>query len=55
MTTFTLLAYRDDNKEIILRTQSGRHTFNMPKDEDSIRKIKQAISFKQNEMACLIL
>ena len=51
MTTFTLLAYRDDNKEIILRTQSGRHTFNMPKDEDSIRKIKQAISFKQNVKA----
>ena len=51
MNQFTLLAYRDDNKEIILRTNSGKTTFNVPKDPDSIRKIKQAISFKQNVKA----
>jgi len=47
-TDYTLVAYRDDNKEIILRTNSGKTTFNVPKDPDSLRKIKQAISFKQN-------
>ena len=51
MTTFTLLAYRNEDKAIVLRTLSGSHTFNMPKDEDSIRKIKQAISFRQNVKA----
>ena len=45
---YTLLAFRGDNKEIILQTKSGKTTFNVPKDPDSLRKIKQAISFKQN-------
>ena len=47
-TNYILLAYRGDNKEIILQTKSGKTTFNVPKDPDSLRKIKQAISFKQN-------
>ena len=47
-TNYTLLAFRGDNKEIILQTKSGKTTFNVPKDPDSLRKIKQAISFKQN-------
>ncbi len=51
MNQFILVAYRDDNKEIILRTKSGKTTFNVPKDPDSLRKIKQAISFKQNVKA----
>ena len=51
MNSFILVAYRDDNKEIILRTKSGKTTFNVPKDPDSLRKIKQAISFKQNVKA----
>ena len=45
---YILLAFRGDNKEIILQTKSGKTTFNVPKDPDSLRKIKQAISFKQN-------
>lgn len=47
-TNYILLAFRGDNKEIILQTKSGKTTFNVPKDPDSLRKIKQAISFKQN-------
>lgn len=51
---YTLRAYRDDNKEIILTTNSGKTTFNVPTDPDSLRKIKQAISFKQNVKVTLL-
>ena len=44
---FILSAYRGESKEIILESSSGT-TFNLPKCDDSIRKIKQAVSFKQN-------
>ncbi len=50
MIDFILTAYRDSNKNIVLESKNGVK-FNMPKDDDSIRKIKQAISFKQNVRA----
>ena len=50
MTDFILNAYRDSDKNIVIESKNGVK-FNMPKDDDSIRKIKQAISFKQNVRA----
>jgi nitric oxide reductase NorQ protein len=50
MTDFILNAYRDSDKNIVIESKNGVK-FKMPKDDDSIRKIKQAISFKQNVRA----
>lgn len=50
MQEFILNAYRDSDKNIVIESKNGLK-FNMPTDTDSIRKIKQAISFKQNVRA----
>lgn len=50
MQEFILNAYRDSDKNIVIESKNGIK-FNMPTDPDSIRKIKQAISFKQNVRA----
>jgi len=47
MQEFILNAFRNDDKSIAIQSKSGIN-FNMPTDADSVRKIKQAISFKQN-------
>jgi hypothetical protein len=50
MQEFILNAYRDSDKNIVIESKNGLK-FNMPTDTDSIRKIKQAVSFKQNVRA----
>ena len=50
MQEFILNAYRDSDKNIVIESKNGLK-FNMPMDTDSIRKIKQAVSFKQNVRA----
>ena len=46
---FILSASRDENKNLVFTSAAGT-VFNLEKllDESSIRKVKQAISFKQN-------
>tara|TARA_R110002153_G_scaffold64821_5_gene173734 strand:+ start:454 stop:1635 length:1182 start_codon:yes stop_codon:yes gene_type:complete len=50
MQEFILNAYRDSDKNIVIESKNGLK-FNMPSDADSVRKIKQAVSFKQNVRA----